>query len=536
MLKRLYVLSLMQLSNKMDLKMIRSQRYMARIALRVLVIVLMTIVMTMVLHVLGNILFIPVNNYFIIFVLLITQTISIAAATNGLMTDLYKSRDNQILHALPVQNAEIFLSKLMVYTLNEFIKNLYVLIPLLFAFGFVNQLHPIYYVNMIPMVIILPLLSVGFAALLSMPISMLRHFLSDKNILTLILSLIMIGLLFGITVSLVNQIPTPIRIVQLYNRFIIQLTLIMQSSAAYGHIYTVIGHMLFGINIFVNYVILLVTLAGLSLTVMAIAKPLYFKLASQSQEFAVKKTHSKSNRQEKSLFMTFLRKEWLIAKRSVNQLLGDYALLIALPFFMVVLNTIYMGMNRSTTGNQLVLIFNVFIVLLLVTASNTASASAITTEGSEFVLLKTAPSDTRWMAWAKIAFNLIFSSFMITVSFLLFMWALPVFPTNDIWLLYGLVIILNSAHIFWSFQIDLLNPRLSDYAMTGSLSGNPNIRESVSSGFVISLMFGALAALLLFTMRPLTWPVLYGLAVSFALFRVYFFRSFLSTYFIDIEY
>ncbi|TVP94274.1 MAG: hypothetical protein EA374_07600 [Acholeplasmatales bacterium] len=536
MLKRLYVLCLMQLSNKMDLKLARSKRFLARVALRALVIVLMTIVMTMVLHVIGNILYIPVNNYFIIFVLLITQGISIAAATNGLMTDLYKSRDNQILHALPVNNDEIFLSKLIVYSLNEFMKNLYVLIPLLFAFGFVNQLHPVYYVNMIPMVIILPLLSVGFAALLSMPLSMFRNFLSDKNILTFILTVVLIGVLFGLTVTLVNRIPTPIRIVQLYNRFIIQLTLIMQSSASYGLIYTVIGHMLFGINIVVNYLIVLATLLGLALTVMGFSKPLYFKLASQSQEFAVKKIHVKSNRREKSLFMTFLRKEWIIAKRSVNQLISDYALLIALPFFMVVLNTIYMGMNRSTTGNQLVIIFNVFIVLLLVTASNTASASAITTEGSEFILLKAAPSDTRWMAWAKIAFNLIFSSLVLTFSFLLFTLVLPVFPTVDIWLLYGLVIILNSAHIFWSFQIDLLNPRLSDYAMTGSLSGNPNIRESISSGFVISLLFGAISALLFFTMRPLAWPVLYMLALIFAVFRLYFFRSFLRTYFIDIEY
>ncbi|HPJ23481.1 MAG TPA: hypothetical protein PK113_01090, partial [Bacillota bacterium] len=67
-------------------------------------------------------------------------------------------------------------------------------------------------------------------------------------------------------------------------------------------------------------------------------------------------------------------------------------------------------MDRSSLGNQFVLIFNVMITLIIIAASNTASAVAITTEGYEFVLLKTAPSNTQQVAWAKMAFNFVFTS------------------------------------------------------------------------------------------------------------------------------
>ena len=59
--------------------------------------------MTLALHVIKNIFYIPVNEYFAIFILVLTQGISIVASLLGLTTDLYHSKDNQILFPLPVK-------------------------------------------------------------------------------------------------------------------------------------------------------------------------------------------------------------------------------------------------------------------------------------------------------------------------------------------------------------------------------------------------------------------------------------------------
>ena len=134
---------------------------------------------------------------------------------------------------------------------------------------------------------------------------------------------------------------------------------------------------------------------------------MYFKLTSSVNENTVKPKIT-TLRESKSLFMTFFRKELIIARRSPNELIHDYALLMSLPALMFVINYIYMGMNRSSLGNSLVLILNVFIVLLVVAGSNTAAATSITREGYEFILFKTAPYDTSRMAWAKMLFNLLY--------------------------------------------------------------------------------------------------------------------------------
>ena len=537
MIERIKVLMILQLSNKMALKIDNKQRLAANIALRLLVIALISVAMVVVLNVLNNILGIIVNAYFVVFILMVTQLFAIISATVGLMTDLYENRENTLLHSYPVKNDEVFLSKMLVYYLHEIVKNSFLIVPLLIGFGWTNQLSIYYYLNIVPMIFIIPAIAVLVAALLSVPLAMLRHFLSDKNILTLIVALLVIGLMFWLVMRVVGNIPTPIRITQLYSQFTRSINRFMQNAASYGLVYTAIGLLLYGIGIVRNYAIVLGSLIILLAAVVFVSRPLYFKLASRSMEHTVEKVHKSKKGTSKNLFVTFLLKEWRIARRSINQLLNDYTILIALPFFMYMLNYIFTNMHLNSTGNQLVLVFNIIIALLLVTASNTASASSITTEGTEFVIMKTAPSETRTMAWAKIAFNLLFSTGIILISFLLFQIALPSFSATHRWLIFLLVITLNAGHILWSFQIDLLNPKLSDYAATGSLSGNPNIAKSIAGGFALSLVFGTVAALaFLTTASSLAWAVLFLLAVPFVLLRLYLFNSYLKAYFIDIEF
>jgi len=353
----------------------------------------------------------------------------------------------------------------------------------------------------------------------------------------LIATIIGVGGLFYLTTFLVQQIPLPIRIVQLYNRFVSNLAIFMQNSAKYGTIYTLIGKLLFNTNMLLNYGLVLGIIAGMLLLVFLISRPLYFRLASKTLEFAVDKQHKNhEEKTSKSIFLTFLRKEWLVTKRSVNDLLGNYALLFLFPFVLYILNYLYLGIARSSLGTALMVAFDLLISLFLVTASNTASASAITSEGYEFILLKTAPSKTNRIVWAKIAINVIFSSVVICISFLMFRFALPNFPIADIVPMMVTVLILNIAHILWSFQMDVLNPHLAEYASSGSLSGNPNVQKSVTMGFAMSLVFGVIFIVLCFLLPSKAWLIIISLSVFFFAYRLFSFINFLGAYFGDIEF
>ncbi len=536
MWNRLLILTMMQLSNKINLKFIHHKRFFAKIAISLLVFILISIFMALALYVVDAVLYIPVNVYFLIFILLFTQTLSIISTTNGLIIDLYISKDNQILLSFPVKNDEVFVSKLMVYYVHDFTKNLFFLIPLLFGFGIVNAMPWFYYLNIIPMTILLPFIAVFVSALLSIPIMYLKHFFKDKNVLLLIISLLFVFLAFYYLTNVVSQIPTPIRIVPLYNRFISNISIFVQSSAKYSSIYGIIGKLLFNINLGVNYLIVTTVSLILIILVFAVSKPLYFKLTSKSLEAASNKLHRVKYNPNSSIFKTFLKKEWLINKRSINELLSNYGMMLLYPFVLYTLNYIYIGIPRISIGNSLMIVFDLMISLFMITSSNSASASAITSEGNEFVLLKTAPSKTHHVAWAKMTINLLFSSSIIILSFIMFRIALTNFPDSDLWPMMVVILILNSSHILWSLQIDILNPKLSEYASTGSLSNNQNITKSVTIGFIISLIFSVIFGILSFFLYDIAWIIIIVLAILFLTFRVVSFYYFLNAYFIDIEF
>lgn len=536
MFDRIKTLTLLQLSNKTRRFDHGSKRIYAFYAIRALIIIAISVVMSLVLSFIKNLLHIPTNEYVMIALLILSQILNIVVAISGLSNDLYHSRDNAILFALPVKSDEVYISKMLVYYINEFIRNLYIILPLLIAFGFNNSLSIFYYFKILIVLVVLPLLSVGIATLISLPVSYLKNYLKQHPIVSFILIIVSFLLLFYVIYQIVNQIPTPIRIVQLYNRFIISLTQTLYSIASVGSVYTAIGMFLFNVNSFSNFLIIIFVVVLLVASNYLISKPIYFKLMSASSENTVRNQRSMKAFKTKTMFQAFLNKEFTIARRTPNELINNYALLLTLPIIMYVLNYIYMGINRSILGNQFVLIFNILISLIIVTASNTASATAITTEGLEFVLLKTAPYNTSKIAWAKITFNVIFTVVIIGISFLLFSLALPVFPKRDIWLLFTFVNLVNIGHIFQSFQLDLLNPKLSDYAASGTLTNNDNVSKSLANGLITSLLFGVISLLLFIFLREVAWLVLISLAFVILIYRLVMFNSYLNAYFIDIEY
>jgi hypothetical protein len=155
------------------------------------------------------------------------------------------------------------------------------------------------------------------------------------------------------------------------------------------------------------------------------------------------------------------------------------------------------------------------------------------------------------MAWAKIFFNLIYSSVMIIISFIVVIVFCPMFDkgTNNIpwpwlldnswlWMMMISVLFINAGLVFWSFQIDIMNPKLREYASSGDTSGMNNASKSILVGLIVSVSFTAIALLLLLDTDNmiLNWSLIIGVATVFLGARLYLFISHLKYVFPHIEY
>jgi hypothetical protein len=201
--------------------------------------------------------------------------------------------------------------------------------------------------------------------------------------------------------------------------------------------------------------------------------------------------------------------------------------------------SIFTAIDRNELGYSMTIAFAGFIALILASASNTSSALAITQEGSEFVLLKTAPADTSNMCWAKIFFNLVFSTIMIVISFaVLLFFCDRIRDNNQFWLMMVAVILINAGLVLWSFQIDIMNPHLREYASNNDTSTVNNAAQSIKIGLIITVLYTALTVLFLMDGDNVVWQWfrIIGIAAVFLIARFYMFRSYLKNVFPDIEY
>ena len=541
MFRRIKILTLLQLSDRIKLKKSGSIKgLVAKIGITAFTLIAITAICTGLIYLLCNLMSIPKNTGLITFVIFFLQIMSVITCTSGLLKTLYLGKDNAILLSYPAHHVEVFLSKLLVFYIYEFIKGIFITLPLLIGFGIIYNIFSVVYILMVILcVVLLPLFPVLIGAFLTMPILFINRFLNKFVVLKGALAVGALGGLFYVVYKVMELIPVPLRIVALYNSFIMKLTEFITSVNSYSLFYANIGKMLTNQNVGINFLIVLAVLVGLIVLVASLAMPLYFGLASKSSEQANVKKHRGGNKAHNNTFFTFVKKEWLLSIRNLSDFIGNYAFMFATPYVAFIMASIYSAVDRNILGHQMTIIFITFLILILSAASNTSSALAITKEGSEFVLLKTAPANTTNMAWAKIFFNIIFSSIMIVVSFLVvILFCDRIENSNLLWIMMVAVLLINAGLIFWSFQIDIMHPHLREYASSNDESSFNNAAESIKVGLIVSLIFSVLSLLFIINNNNiyLLWLEIVGVALVFLIARTYLFNSYLKNIFPDIEF
>ena len=541
MFKRIKILTLLQLSDRIKLKKSESIKgILAKTGILVLTFLIISAICTALIYLLCDLMSIPKNNALITFVVFFLQVMSIISCTSGLLKTLYLGKDNAILLSYPAHHVEVFLSKILVFYIYEFIKSVFITLPLLIGFGIIYRMVSIGYILVtIFCIFTLPLFAVLIGAFLTMPILFINRFLNKFIVLKGALAVGALGGLFYVVYKVMELIPVPLRIVALYNSFIMKLTEFITSVNSYSLFYANIGKMLTNQNVGINFLIVLAVLVGLIVLAASLAMPLYFGLASKSSEQANVKKHRGGNKAHNNTFFTFVKKEWLLSIRNLSDFIGNYAFMFATPYVAFIMASIYSAVDRNILGHQMTIIFVTFLILILSAASNTSSALAITKEGSEFVLLKTAPANTTNMAWAKIFFNIIFSSIMIVVSFLVvILFCDRIENSNLLWIMMVAVLLINAGLIFWSFQIDIMHPHLREYASNNDESSFNNAAESIKVGLIVSLIFSVLSLLFIINNNNmyLLWFEIVGVALVFLIARTYLFNSYLKNIFPDIEF
>ncbi len=544
MFHRLKTLVAMQLANRLAFSIKRNKgRVIAGISVKVTLFFGLIFLIAMIIPTFQGLTYITVNTTLLQAILFFTQIFALIACTIGLMNTLYTSKDNAILLALPAHHSEIFVSKLIVFYYFEFRKNLLLLLPLFLGYGYhFRQLYGFDFAfisKVFLMAVVIPLFPVLIGALLSIPLVFIVNYLKRHPFLNAVVVGILMFLAF-LGISSLVSIVTQKEHLRLDTFIDILVTGVSEGIPRFNKLslfYNNINNFIFSGNnfsvLFGNLGIVLAVIAGLLVLVFTVSIWTYFRLTVFTFEQAKTNRYRYQMKQTSNTYFTFLKKEIKSLLRSSDQLIAQFFSLLLLPFLLYILNLIFLSFKISPFGEKIVVGVNLCIGLLLLTTANTNSATALTREGTEFYLLKTTPTNLKSITWAKLTINFAASILMILATVIALL-KVHVF-SSGITLMIGLIFLLiNSGHILWSYELDLMNPRFLEYANSQSIDDNPNATKSILIGTVISLGLCGIAIAMLFENVATGWIRLLLLSLVFFGIRLYMLLSKSKLYFNEI--
>lgn len=486
-------------------------------------------------------------------IILLSQVVSIIFSIPTIENVLFKDKENSMLLTFPVTYTEIAFSKLLLFYLQEVKKNVFFLFPFLLAYGAINSVKFTYYIAAIFLYFILCAIPIFIASAFSVILIYVLSIVRSNNIIAALFRIGIFLLILFLARDLIIRLPRPLRIIAKFNDYLNSTLAFVRKIGDYSFFYKGFTGLLYGDNTFINLLIVLGAFIGSIAIGLLVIMPFYFNTVGKSSERSEKKLIRINKRKReysslikkkdsKHIYFTFLKKELILTFRDIDRLMSLITGVFALPMVLFLLNKIIDRINTNSFGDILMVSFNLLIGICLLSGFNSDSSSALSREGLEFQILKTAPTNTMSVAWAKITTALTINLLSIIASTVMLKFSTNI---NVLSLIYMAIIlfIISSALVLWNFELDVKKPMIHDYATKGSgVVNNHNTNTAILIGFIVSLITLVLSLLLQYDDKPIRgffmgtgWVRIFLISIAFLAARLYLFRKNLFVYFKDIE-
>ncbi|MDD4815705.1 MAG: hypothetical protein PHQ62_01015 [Clostridia bacterium] len=545
-MNNLKTLVMMQLKDKIDLSFTRSKKsFWFRIIFMVLGLVTLTalIYLAMYASVFLNIFSLigvfPISVVVVIFTIM--QLLSILSCTNGLTKTLYFSLDNQLILTFPVKSNLVFVSKLIVFYVYEILKNLFFLLPLFFAFGLINGLPIYFYLWVIFIMLIVSMLPVVIGALLSIPAMFVRQFLKNYRAIQILLVVAIMGLVAYGIVSIISLIPENINIIESWGTTFWEIQSFLgdfvNTFVPFAYLTELIvgtrvnlAPVLFTSNTLIIFAGLVGCIAVILLLTYFLARPLFFKMASMPFEYKKKDNIKPKKNSLSKPFLSNLKKELKLNIRTPEIMYGNLAVFIVLPIAIYFLNTILAAMDTRMLGDYMCLAFNILMILLILLANNAQIATVYSKEGASGYMPKTTPTKQASTLLSKLVFNAILSTVSLIVTIFI-IGNLTGLETLPLTLLFFTLFFVNIGHMFWSAELDIMNPQYHLYSTYGQAVDNPNEKRSSTLAFLLAFLIFGVSLFLFIENINVAWYKIFFIGLAIFVARLYFYFTRIKVYY-----
>ncbi len=533
---KLKTLVAMQLKDRLDFSYFKDKRKaIFKTVYSIALFVLITFVINLIFGLIVTFNLFSLTRVFNFRAYLILMTVilvlSFLSCLTNLTKTLYFSKDNPVLLTMPTTPRQIFTSRLIVVYIYELLKNLYYILPFLFAYGLTCGFGVTYFLWAVFSMAFLTLFMVVVSGLLSIPAMFVAIIMKKMGWLKFITITSIATASIYLVVKFILLIPTDINLVRDFGKIFWQIQDILNGFALSvvpldyllqfltGARYGDTAFKVFTMNNLFTMLTMLAVMIVSIIIIYSLVQKVFLKMASSPFEYKkvlfIKNFPNRVHRPFTSVVKTEIKKDL----SNSNALYTLMVVVIITPIAVLLQNKIISAMDTRVVGDEMNLTFNILTILLIMLSSNVPLASLYSREGNSAYLNKSNPANYTTILFGKLVPYLFANTVSIIASCVIIQYFAKLTVMNIIVLTLALIF-MNASHVLWSAEYDVMNPQNHQYQTTGEHQKNPNENKSTILAFMMAFIFFVIMFFLISENSSTVFMKLFLVATAIFVLRV----------------
>lgn len=457
-----------------------------------------------------------INRELLAIVLLFTQAVSLVFAVGNVINTLYLSKDNEMLFCLPVTPNQLFVSKILMIYISELAVNASISIPLFITLGSFSKFGASYYLSVILLIFLLPILPIVVAAFLSIPIMAVIKFLKKHTFLAIVVIFSLVAACLWFYISLIGSIASEFNIADKQYETVRSINATILAIGRKIIIYYQLAAAMVSFEGWYFFPLFIAICAVVSVLTIMFTRYFFFKTAMSSLENTVKSVKKETRFRRQSIISSLFMKEVRCVFRSTTDVFEYFLFTILMPFIVFSYDKLLMTITVNQAGVNMIAGAHVMVVAILAMLSNISSASAISRDGGNFHTSKVIPVNYYTQIFAKFLFNAVFTLAALLVTAII---SVFIYPAWQIAL--GTIAVAMAAvgHIAYSIDSDIKDPTVTNSGDEKSSTVSKSTPKSLVYGLAIGFIMGMIV-ILMSSVKNVYIPYIIIIALSFV-FMIY---------------
>ncbi len=430
--------------------------------------------------------------------------ISFIASLSKVTEELYFGEDNKVLLTLPTNGNTLFLSRLAVRYITSYRRSLLLEIPFLIGYFAVSR-YPVYmYFVLFVIWALIDLVMLLLASLISVPVYYIKKAIRTHTWASIIAKSIIFAIILALCITVIVLVPDNIDIFSNWGTyfakiqnglnyyknnlgFFYQISMVYLGNFTGFSFYFMSRSAIAGLWTLLAIIGLIVVLFVASL---ALASPLYLKLASGTGELQAKGRKNAKEKENKSLppFISQIKKDAILFFKNSDISSSYLGTFTALPLLIALLAKIFNAMDLNSRGDALVQVVSLLIALLIGLSTNSVIARIYSEEAGAFKLARTYPLKEHYAVGSKLFIPGVFGCLSLVACTISLCYIRPEMLEGTTFMGVAMIFV-YVGHLLYSAGLDFTNPS-STFGGGSFLARNEN--RSVIMAFITSAFFAAL--------------------------------------------